>query len=140
VLIVGRFRRDRRKLLEAIRTELRQRDYLPMFLDLESPAEANLKEMLDVLIGLSRFIIADLSGARDYPAEMELMAPAALEAPVQLLVSHENSGNGPLNAFSARPPFLEPFTYANHDELLSSLSAKVIDPPEKKLKGIQEPG
>ena len=64
------------------------------------------------------------------------MEPAALEAPVQLLVSHsEPAGNGPLNAIRKHPPFLAPFTYSSPEELLTSLSSKVIDPPEQMMRG-----
>ncbi len=62
VLVLGRFRHERKAVLEAILEELRQRGYLPITLDLESSRDFPVKETLSILIGMSRLSL------RIYPA------------------------------------------------------------------------
>ena len=44
VLILGRFTDERKAVLEAIREELRQRDYIPILFDFAKPASRDLTE------------------------------------------------------------------------------------------------
>ena len=42
VLILGRFTEERKKVLDALRDELRRHDYLPILFDFDKPASKDL--------------------------------------------------------------------------------------------------
>lgn len=62
VLLLGRFRDGGLELLQAIASTLRDMKYLPIIFDFDRPTNRNLTETIMTLVGLSRFVIADLSG------------------------------------------------------------------------------
>jgi uncharacterized protein YjbI with pentapeptide repeats len=69
VLILGRFDGGGLKQLYEIHALLRGRGYLPMIFDFERPDGMNLTETVITMAGLSKFIIADLSGG-SVPVEL----------------------------------------------------------------------
>lgn len=70
VLILGRFNPDERKdILNALRDELRERDYLPIIFDFEKPTDRDYIETVKALAGLSKFIIADITQPKSSPLE-----------------------------------------------------------------------
>jgi hypothetical protein len=136
VLVLGRFRHERKAVLEAILEELRQRGYLPISLDLESSRDFPVKETLSILIGMSRFVIADLSGSGDYRFELDAIGQSAFGPPVQPLLANSEFDTELLTNVLNYPQFLNPYAYSNEEELLDSLSVKVVDPPEDKLRSL----
>src|SRR5260221_293691 len=61
VLILGRFTRERKAMLDALRDELRRHGYLPILFDFKKPSRRDLTETVSTLAHLSRFIVADLT-------------------------------------------------------------------------------
>jgi hypothetical protein len=61
VLILGRFTAERKVVLDALREELRKRDYVPILFDFDKPASQDLTATVSTLAHLARFIIADLT-------------------------------------------------------------------------------
>src|SRR5205809_2232623 len=64
VLILGRFTLERKAVLDAIREELRKRDYLPILFDFEKPRGRDTDETITLLARMARFVIADISEAK----------------------------------------------------------------------------
>jgi hypothetical protein len=85
VLILGRFTDDRKKVLDALREELRKRDYLPILFDFDVPATRDITETVSLLARMARFIIADLTDPSSIPKELEAIVPS-LAVPVQPLL------------------------------------------------------
>ena len=85
VLILGRFKADRKEVLNALRNELRDRNYLPILFDFEVPARQNITETVTLLARMARFIIADLTDPSSIPKELEAIVPG-LAVPVQPLL------------------------------------------------------
>jgi uncharacterized protein YjbI with pentapeptide repeats len=61
VLILGRFSEERKRVLDAIRDELRKHDYLPILFDFQPSANRTLRETVRILADMARFVIADLT-------------------------------------------------------------------------------
>lgn len=74
VLILGRFF-ERKHILDAIREELRRRDYVPIVFDFERPTDRDFTETIMTLAGMSRFIIADITKPRSVPLELQATVP-----------------------------------------------------------------
>jgi hypothetical protein len=75
VLILGRFTPKRKAVLDAIRDELRKRDYLPVLFDFDKPSSRDITETVSTLAHLAKFVIADITGARSIPQELMAIAP-----------------------------------------------------------------
>jgi hypothetical protein len=82
VLILGRFTDERKAVLDALRQELRKRDYLPILFDFAVPAARDMTETISLLARMARFIIADLTDSSSIPKELEAIVPG-LAVPVQ---------------------------------------------------------
>jgi hypothetical protein len=69
VLILGRFTKKRKAILDALREKLSTMDYLPIIFDFDKPTDRDLTETVKTLAGLSKFIIMDLSDPSSSPHE-----------------------------------------------------------------------
>ncbi len=72
VLILGRFTPDRYDVLNAIRDNLRLRNYIPILFDFEKPSSKDITETVVTLAHLSKFIIADITDAKSIPQELSV--------------------------------------------------------------------
>jgi uncharacterized protein YjbI with pentapeptide repeats len=82
VLILGRFTDERKVVLDALRDELRQRDYTPVLFDFDKPASKDLTGTVQTLANMARFIIADVTDPSSVPHELATLVPGTV-VPVQ---------------------------------------------------------
>jgi hypothetical protein len=75
VLILGRFTKERKAVLDAIRERLRALGFVPMMFDFDRPRQRDFTETIKTLAGLSRFIIADISNPKSSPLELQATMP-----------------------------------------------------------------
>jgi uncharacterized protein YjbI with pentapeptide repeats len=138
VLILGRFTPERKAVLDAIREELRKRDYLPVLFDFDKPATRDITETMRTLAHLSRFIIADISDPSSIPLELQAVVPD-LAVPVQPLLL---SGQREFSMFDdLRKKYhwvLATHQYTDINDLLASLGDKVIAPAEQMAKELEK--
>lgn len=134
VLILGRFTRERKYILEAIREELRNHNYVPILFDFEGPESRDRAETIGMLAHISKFIIADITDARSIPAELEHIVPNLPSVPVQTIISSSENEYGLFDHIRRYPWVLEPYRYDNLEMLMASLTEKVILPPEEYLE------
>src|SRR2546421_532835 len=71
VLILGRFTSERKEVLNALRDELRKRNYSPVVFDFEKPSSRDFTETVRTLAHMSRFILADLTDPCSIPQELQ---------------------------------------------------------------------
>ena len=72
VLILGRFADPQRKaVLDGLRDKLREFDLLPMVFDFDRPTDKDYTETIQTLVGMSMFVIADVTSPKSTPLELE---------------------------------------------------------------------
>jgi hypothetical protein len=132
VLILGRFTDERKKVLDALRDELRKKNYLPVLFDFEKPANRDFTETLRTLAHLARFIIADLTDPSSIPQELQAIVPD-LEVPVQPLLLEAKREYAMFVDFRKYHWVLPVSLYTDLPGLLASLNGTIIDAAEKKV-------
>jgi hypothetical protein len=130
VLILGRFKDGGLEVLQTVATRLREMNYLPMLFDFELTRSRDFTETVKTMVGLARFVIADLSGP-SVLKELEATVPD-FEVPFISIIEegrHSPSMTTELTKYDwfHWPPVL----FANKDQLIEMLPEKVIDSAEK---------
>jgi hypothetical protein len=106
VVILGRFTPDRKRVLDAIRAELRCRNYLPVVFDFQRPSRRDAIETVSTLAHMARFVIADLSSARSALQELQRIVPHLPSVPVQPLLQSGAEEPGMLDHLRGFATFL----------------------------------
>ena len=131
VLILGRFSRRRKAILDAIREELRKHNYVPLLFDFTKPDSRDFTETIRTLAHMARFVVADITSPSSVPQELQSIVPS-LSIPVQLLISARARKYGMVSDFTKYPWVLPLVRYKNRDSLLSSFECSVINPAEER--------
>lgn len=139
VLILGRFTPKRKGVLDAIREELRRRNYLPIMFDFEKPTSRGFTETVSTLAHMARFIIADITGGKSIPQELQRIIPDLSSVPVQPLLQASAKEYGTFQDFKRYPWVLETYRYKNVKEVTPALMEKVIAPAEVKARELVGP-
>jgi hypothetical protein len=139
VLILGRFTNERKAVLDALREELRKRDYLPILFDFELPERRNVTETVPLLARMARFIIADLTDPSSIPQELQAIIPS-VRVPVQPLLLEGSSLYSMFKDFDPQDYHwvLPVYRYKEPEQLLATLADKVIAPAELKVEALAE--
>jgi uncharacterized protein YjbI with pentapeptide repeats len=137
VLILGRFTAERKAVLDAVREELRKRDYLPILFDFNVPATRDITETVSLLARMARFIIADLTDPSSIPKELEAVVPG-LAVPVQPLLEGASRPYAMFKDYWKYDWVLPVYRYEGLEPLVAKLAEKVIAPAEGKVKALEE--
>jgi uncharacterized protein YjbI with pentapeptide repeats len=136
VLILGRFTPERKAVLDAIREELRKRDYLPVLFDFNKPDSKDVTGTVTLLAKMARFVIADLTDPSCSPYEVGKIVPDT-KVPLQAIIL---DGQRPFAMFTDLldyPWVLPPYKYKSAETLLANLD-DVIAPAEAKAKELRD--
>lgn len=136
VLLLGRFTEERKKILDAIREELRKRDYLPILFDFEKPTSRDITETISILAHMAHFVIADITDAKSIPQEQQRIVPDLPSVPVQPLLLASQHEYGMFEHFKRFPWVLGTYLYETKEELLANIKECVIEPAERKLTAL----
>jgi hypothetical protein len=136
VLILGRFTDERKAILDALREELRKRDYLPILFDFEKPRGRDSDETITLLARMAKFVIADISDAKSVLQELRAIVPDLPSVPVQPIILAIQEKPGMFDFYRNRPSFLTAHRYADQEQLLADLGEKAIR-HKKQPKEIQ---
>src|SRR5262249_49465946 len=139
VLILGRFTDERKAVLDAVREELRKRNYVPILFDFELPARQNITETVTLLARMARFIIADLTDPSSIPQELQAIIPS-VRVPVQPLLLEGSSLYSMFKDFDPQDFHwvLPVYRYKEPEHLLATLAKNVIAPAEGKVRALEE--
>lgn len=133
VLILGRFTEERKRVLDALRDALRERGYLPVVFDFETPTSRTTDETITLIARMARFIIADVSDAKSVLQELRGIVPDLPSVPVQPLIVVPQEEPGMFDFFRTYPWVLKPHHYGTQEELIADLGEQVIRPVEAKV-------
>jgi uncharacterized protein YjbI with pentapeptide repeats len=142
VLILGRFTDKRKAVLDALRDELRKRDYLPILFDFDKPASRNTVETITLLARMARFVIADISDAKSVLQELQAIVPELPSVPVKPVIIASQEEPGMFDFYENFPWFLPVHRYDTPAQLLTELSDGVIEPLEARvveIRGLHQP-
>lgn len=126
VLILGRFTDERKKILDALREELRKRDYSPILFDFDKPVSKTTAETISTLAGMARFVIADITDAKSVLQELERIVPKSPSLPVRPILLDSQEEPGMFDSFEPYPWFLSVFRYKNMPHLLASIPEVIL--------------
>jgi uncharacterized protein YjbI with pentapeptide repeats len=135
VLLLGRFGNGGLALLQALAERLRAAGYLPMLFDFERPDSRNYTETVMTLAGLSRIVVAELSGP-SVPQELHATVPHFKIPFVPLL----QKGTRPYAMFPdllEYPWVIKPVVYDGLADLLESVPARILAPAEARYTARQ---
>jgi hypothetical protein len=130
VLILGRFTRERKAVLDKLRERLQQLGFVPMLFDFEAPTQKDFTETIKTLAGMSRFIIADITNPRSAPLELHALVPEYMIPFVPII----QKGEEPFSMFRdlQRSWVLDVLEYTSADDLLRVFRTAVVDPALEK--------
>jgi uncharacterized protein YjbI with pentapeptide repeats len=138
VLILGRFTEERKPVLDAIRVELRRRDYLPVLFDFQKPDNKDLTGTVTTLANMARFIIADLTDSSSVPHELAMVVPGTV-VPVQTILLNGQREYAMFADLKRRHHWvLEPYQYESEQSLMEHLVDGVIAPAEAKVEELRD--
>ena len=131
VRILGRFTDERKAVLDALREELRKRNYLPILFDFAPSKARDITETISLLARMARFVVADITDAKSIPQELAVIVPDLPSVPVQPLLLEGSAEYGMFEHFKRYPWVLETYRYPSSARLIADLGERVIDPAEK---------
>ena len=132
VLILGRFLPQKRKVvLNALRSELRNRGFLPIVFDFDfvNPSTKDFTDTIRILAGMSLFVIVDVTNPKSSPLEMQTTVPEYMTPFVPLI----QEGEEPFSMFrdfhiKYKQWVLAPLKYDSPEGLMAVFDKDIIEP------------
>ena len=138
VLLLGSFSPTEKPALDALRDGLQHRGYVAVTFDFERPADRDYAETVAVLAGLSRFVIADFTNAKEVRSEVIQVRSQYRRVPI-IPIARKGTVVPITMVNSFSPDELELLVrYESVDDLLQKLQPLVIDPAEARASRIAE--
>ena len=126
VLILGRFRPRRKRVLQALADALRNRGKIAVIFDFPSPADREISDTVRFIAGMSQFIVVDMTDASSVPLELQATIPE-LMVPVLPIVQ---SGRPIFSMFSdlqRRYSWIQPpVSYDSAQQLVEHVDEAII--------------
>jgi hypothetical protein len=120
-------------VLDAIREELRKRNYLPIPFDFDKPSR-DTAETVSTLVHMARFVIADVTEARSIAAELEHIVPHLQSVAFQTLILKSEYEYALFDHIRKFCCVLQVYQYDSIKNLQRSLPEKVIVLADAKAK------
>jgi hypothetical protein len=137
VLILGRFSKERKPVLDALRDALRSKDFLPIVFDFERPKGRDFTETIKVLAGMSCFVIADITNPKSSPLELQATVPDYMIPFVPILQEGESAFAMFVDLQNKHDWALTTRTYNSCQELIQFLDDAVINPALEKRRELE---
>jgi hypothetical protein len=138
VLILGSFSPEEKTVLDALRLSLQSCGYVAVEFDFERPSERDYAETVLTLVGISRFVVADFTNAKEVRAEVAQARSQYKRVPI-VPIAREGASL-PItiaNSFSAEELQLL-VRYQHADDLRQKVRVSIIEPAEERVRRIAE--
>ena len=133
VLILGRFSiAERKAVLDALRSKLREYDLLPIVFDFDRPTDNDFTETIKTLAGISYFVIADVTNPKSAPLELQATVPDYQIPFVPIIQENESPFAMMADLQTKYNWVLDTISYNSIDTLIGILKLYIIDPAIKK--------
>jgi uncharacterized protein YjbI with pentapeptide repeats len=132
VLILGRFSKERKQVLDALREKLRTLNFLPIVFDFECPTERDFTETIMTLAGMSCFIIADITNPKSSPLELQATVPNYMIPFVPILQECEQPFSMFRDLKGKYDWVLDILVYDTPSNLIRGLERAVVQPALEK--------
>lgn len=138
VLILGSFSPAEKAVLDALRLSLQSHGYVAVEFDFDRPSERDYAETALTLAGLSRFVVADFTNAKEVRAEVAQARRQYMRVPI-LPIAREGASLPITMANSFTPEELQLLVrYRDIDDLLQKIQTSIIGPAEERVRRIAE--
>lgn len=137
VLLLGRFTPERKAVLDALRDDLRTRNFVPVMFDFEPSANLDITETVTLLARMARFIIADLTEPSSLPQELQAVAPH-VAVPIRLIIQQGHEPYAMSRDLRKYHWVIKPYEYPDIQGLLANLRTHVVEIAEAKRREIAD--
>jgi uncharacterized protein YjbI with pentapeptide repeats len=135
VLLLGSFKPERKKVIDALREELHHHNYVPIVFDYEQPESQSLLETVMTLAGMARFIIADVTAATMVREELRTLVEKFPSKPIQPILLRTEQEYVTLPEMIKRyNSLLTTYAYRDEQEAIACLKERITGPAEEWLK------
>ncbi len=131
VLILGRFKADRKAVLDQIRIRLREIDRVPILFDFDAPSSKGVFDTVKTLASMVRFVIADITEATSVIQEVTAIVADFHKVPVQPIIQNGFQPWAMFADLAARESVLPLRTYDTPATLLAAMESQIVAPAEK---------
>ncbi|MBX3084739.1 MAG: pentapeptide repeat-containing protein [Anaerolineae bacterium] len=133
VLILGRFADDKRKgILDALRKQLRQEHLLPIIFDFEKATNVDFTETVNILAGMSLFVIADITAPKSTPLELQATIPNYMVPFVPIIQKGEQPFSMFVDLQHKYRWVMDILVYETEEQLIEYMPSKIIKPALEK--------
>ena len=132
VLILGRFKEDRKPVLDLIRRQIATPpfSYVPILFDFERPKDRTMVESVLRFAAVSRFVIADLSDPKWVLAELQQIVRNFRSLPVVPIIDAQQDEKEVIGEFEGYASVHPVVRYRDMPHLQGILDAQVVKPAE----------
>jgi uncharacterized protein YjbI with pentapeptide repeats len=138
VVILGRFTTERKPVLDAVRAAVRSRNYTPLMFDFARPVSRNLIETVATLVGMCKFVIADVTDAKVVLQELHTIVTGHPSVPVQPIILAGAVPTETLVDFMDYPNFLPIYAYRDEADLVQAIHDRALTPAEAMVTEIAD--
>ena len=121
VWILGRFADPYKQVLDAIRQELRKRDFTPVLFDFGKPSTRSITTTMTALAHMAKFIIADITDPKSVPQELTEVTHALPKIPIQPILQADAEEWSMFPDLKDRGVVLRTLRYANVQDVRNKL-------------------
>lgn len=137
VLILGRFRPRRKRVLQALADALRRRGKIAVIFDFPSPMDREISDTVRFIAGMSQFIVVDMTDASSVPLELQATIPE-LMVPVLPIVQSGRPIFSMFTDLQRRYAWIQqPVSYDNARQLVEHVDEAIILPARRAAEEIR---